>query len=150
MTIYFYKVNDPYGCFSNFSLHNIYLCGCKWLTVEHFYQSQKFVGTPNEFLIDKIRSVPTPEEAAFLGRDRTRQVRQDWEQVKNHVMHKAVTTKFLSHTQIQSILLSTGDQMIVEDSPRDYYWGCGLDKSGRNQLGQILMSVRQEIRDRLR
>jgi N-glycosidase YbiA len=34
----------------------------------------------------------------------------------------------------------------VEDSPVDYFWGCGIDRSGQNQLGQILMQVRSELR----
>ena len=36
--------------------------------------------------------------------------------------------------------------MIIEDSPTDYYWGCGKDKTGRNELGKILMKVRNKIR----
>ncbi len=41
MTIYFYKVWEPYGCFSNFSPHPIEIHGVYWATVEHYYQSQK-------------------------------------------------------------------------------------------------------------
>jgi ribA/ribD-fused uncharacterized protein len=150
MTIYFYKVSDPYGCFSNFSLHPIEIEGLHWQTVEHYYQAQKFVGSENQGLIQVIREVETPVEAAKLGRDRTLKLRSDWEQVKQLVMWQGVLTKFLTHTDIQAILLSTGEQAIVEDSPTDYYWGCGQDKTGQNQLGRILMKVRQEIRLRLR
>jgi len=146
MTIYFYKADKPYGCFSNFSLHPIELEGTFWQTVEHYYQAQKFVGTENERLIVTIQNVKTPMEAATIGRDRTCKVRPDWEQVKIQVMWQGVLTKFLTHTDIQEILLETGDELIVEDSPIDYYWGCGQDKTGQNQLGKILMKVRQEIR----
>ncbi|HEY9796330.1 MAG TPA: NADAR domain-containing protein [Leptolyngbyaceae cyanobacterium] len=149
MTIYFYKVSDPYGCFSNFSPHPIQVEGSYWQTVEHYYQAQKFVGTENERLIAVIRQTQTPMEAATLGRDRTRKLRPDWEQVKRQVMWQGVLTKFLTHTDIQAILLDTGDELIVEDSPTDYYWGCGQDKTGQNQLGEILMNVRQEVRQRL-
>jgi hypothetical protein len=149
MTIYFYKVDDPYGCFSNFSPHGIHLLGQDWMTVEHYYQAQKFVGTEDEALIPAIACAQTPMEAATLGRDRTRHIRPDWEQVKTQIMREAVLTKFLTHLEIQSILLSTGDRPIVEDSPTDYYWGCGVEKTGQNHLGKILMSVRQEIRQRL-
>jgi ribA/ribD-fused uncharacterized protein len=149
MTIYFYKVSDPYGCFSNFSAHPIQVEGSYWQTVEHYYQAQKFVGTENERLIAVIRQTQTPMEAATLGRDRTRKLRPDWEQVKRQVMWQGVLTKFLTHTDIQAILLDTGEELIVEDSPTDYYWGCGQDKTGQNQLGEILMNVRQEVRQRL-
>jgi N-glycosidase YbiA len=148
MTIYFYKVGEPYGCFSNFSPHPIQIDGLDWQTVEHYYQSHKFVGTEDEGLIQLIRHVPTPEQAAALGRDRTRKLRPDWEQVKQQVMWQGVLTKFLTHSDIQAILLETGDELIVEDSPTDYYWGCGQDQTGQNQLGKTLMKVRQEIRQR--
>lgn len=145
MTIYFYKVDEPYGCFSNFSLHDICIDGQKWLTVEHYYQAQKFVTSADERVVAAIRAVPTPKEAANLGRDPNHRLRADWEAVKISVMWEAVKTKFLTHTDIQQILLNTGDRLIVENSPTDYYWGCGCDQTGQNHLGKILMSVRQEI-----
>lgn len=146
MTIYFYKVNEPYGCFSNFSPHRIHLYGTDWSTVEHYYQAQKFVGTVDAALIQVIYAAQTPDKAAALGRDRTCQVRLDWEQVKTEVMRVAVLKKFLTHPDIQAILISTGNELIVENSPVDYYWGCGENKTGHNHLGKILVSVRQEIR----
>ena len=146
MTIYFYKVGDPYGCFSNFSPHPIHIADQNWSTVEHYYQSQKFIGTEHEALIKTIRAVKTPEEAAALGRDRCRVVRSDWEQAKAEIMYQAVLTKFLTHPDIQATLLATHDSLIVEDSPTDYYWGCGSQRTGQNQLGKILMKVRQAIR----
>lgn len=146
MTIYFYKVDEAYGCFSNFSPHQIYLQGTKWPTVEHYYQAQKFVGTADAVLIPVIYAAQTPADAAALGRDQTRQVRPDWEKVKTMVMREAVLKKFLTHKDIQAILISTGDELIVENSQTDYYWGCGGDKTGQNHLGKILMGVRQEIR----
>ncbi len=149
MTIYFYKVENPYGYLSNFSPHSIYLDGADWSTVEHYYQAQKFVGSPNEFVIPLIAAAPTPEAAAALGRDRTLILRSDWEEAKRPIMRAAVLQKFMSHRDIQQQLLATGDETLVEDSPRDYYWGCGADRTGHNYLGKILMNVRQEIRVRL-
>ncbi len=149
MTIYFYKVSEPYGCFSNFSPHGIQIQGQYWPTVEHYYQAQKFVGTQDEAAIAVIHGVKTPEEAASLGRDPLRKVRPDWEDVKLSVMHEAVLTKFLTHLDIQAILLETGDRLLVENSVTDYYWGCGKDKTGQNHLGKLLMRVRQEIRQGL-
>lgn len=149
MTIYFYKVNEPYGCFSNFSPHSICMQGEDWQTVEHYYQAQKFKGTKDEKIVPIIKAAPTPEEAAALGRDCKRQVRADWEQVKTEVMHQAVLKKFLTHQDIQAILIATDDLLIVENSPRDYYWGCGKDKTGDNHLGKILMSVRQQLKSKL-
>lgn len=150
MTIYFYKVDAPYGCFSNFSPHGIYLDGYYWPTVEHYYQAQKFVGTADAAIIPIIRAAKTANEAAFLGRARHRQYRPDWEAVKLSVMRSAVLLKFLSHLDIQAILLSTQEEMIVENSPTDYFWGCGADGTGQNHLGKILMDIRRQIRQGLK
>ncbi len=150
MTIYFYKLDEPYGCFSNFSPHPIQLEGLYWSTVEHYYQSQKFVGTKDEKLISVIRDAQTPIEAAAIGRDPNYTLRSDWEQKKLEVMWQGVVKKFLTHTDIQTILLNTGEELLIENSDRDYFWGCGQDKTGENQLGKMLMRVRQEIRQGLR
>jgi ribA/ribD-fused uncharacterized protein len=146
MTIYFYKVWQPYGCFSNFSPHGIHIQGNYWPTVEHYYQAQKFIGSPDAAIIPIIHRAETPEAAAALGRCRSRQLRSDWDLVKIQVMQEAVRKKFLIHPEIREVLLITGNEILVENSPTDYFWGCGADKTGQNHLGKILMSVREEIR----
>jgi ribA/ribD-fused uncharacterized protein len=148
MTIYFYSTREePYGCFSNFSAHGFELDGVYWSTSEHYFQAQKFVGTPH---LEEIRLVKTPKDAAKMGRDRQRPLRQDWEQVKDDIMRKAVLCKFETHADIQKVLLSTGDEELVENSPIDYYWGCGKDGSGKNKLGIILVEVREILRQRMK
>ena len=144
MTIYFYAVREkPYGCFSNFSAHGFMLDDLYWATSEHYFQAQKFIGTP---YLEKVRQTKTPKDAANMGRDRSLPLRSDWEQVKDDVMRKAVLQKFKTHADIRDILLATADESLVENSPSDYYWGCGKDGSGKNKLGQILMEVRGCLR----
>lgn len=58
-------------------------------------------------------------------------------------MWQAVLYKFQTHPDIRDILLSTSNAEIVENSPIDFYWGCGADGSGKNMLGKILMEVRK-------
>jgi N-glycosidase YbiA len=145
MTIYFYKADQPYGCFSNFSLHPIYLATTPWPTVEHYYQSRKFVGTEFAYLIPKIQAAATPEEAAAIGRDQIHLPHPRWGEQKCSVMYMAVQQKFFAHADLQLVLLGTGDREIVEDSPVDYFWGCGADRSGNNHLGQILMRIRSDL-----
>ncbi|EFH81522.1 NADAR family protein [Ktedonobacter racemifer] len=143
MTIYFYTAREePYGCFSNFSRHGIDLDGAWWPTVEHYFQAQKFAGTP---YANKIRIAFTPKQAADLGRSRQHPLRPDWEQVKDEIMLKAVRRKFELHTQLRKLLLATGSEELIENAPSDYYWGCGSDGSGQNKLGQLLMRVRLEL-----
>ncbi len=145
MIIYFYKADQPYGCFSNFSWHPISMVGAHWPTVEHYYQSRKFVGTKFDYLVSKIQFAATPEEAAALGRQQIYAPHSQWGEQKCGVMYAAVQQKFLTHRNLQLVLLDTGDQEIVEDSPVDYFWGCGGDRSGTNHLGRILMRIRAEL-----
>lgn len=133
------------GGFSNFSPHGFELDGTWWPTSEHYFQAQKFAGTP---FVEQIRQAPTPREAAKLGRRRSLPLRSDWEQIKDEVMLAGVLRKFETHVDIRVVLLATGEELLVENAPRDYYWGCGADGSGQNKLGQVLMAVRAWLRQR--
>jgi ribA/ribD-fused uncharacterized protein len=144
LPIYFYSAREkPYGCFSNFAPYGFLLDGKWWPTSEHYYQAQKFAGTPRE---ERIRKARTPKAAARLGRSRKHPPRADWEDVKDEVMHRAVLRKFEAHADIREVLFSTGEVPIVENAPNDTYWGCGADGSGLNRLGAILMDVRDTLR----
>jgi N-glycosidase YbiA len=139
----FYQTSDEYGCFSNFHESPIFLDGKRWLTSEHYFQAQKFAGTARE---EEIRLTKKPRLAADLGRSRKFPLRRDWEHVKDAIMRAAVLAKFTQHEDLRAILLGTGDALLVEHTERDAYWGDGGDGSGRNRLGEILMSVREELR----
>lgn len=139
MAVYFYKIDDEYGCFSNFAHYDFMLDGKTWMTSEHYFQAQKFCGTKYEEI---IRLLDSPMKAAEMGRNKSMPLRRDWEQVKDDVMRRAVLAKFSQNNEIKHVLLSTKKEIIVEKTYNDYYWGCGKDGSGKNMLGIILMEVR--------
>ncbi len=143
MPISFYSVREPYGEFSNFSAHAIELDGLLWKTTEHYFQAQKFDDPDYR---ERIRLSPSPKEAADLGRSRSVPLRPDWETIKETVMYRAVKQKFSTHTALQVLLLSTGEEAILEAAPGDHYWGTGQDGTGKNRLGILLMQVREELR----
>lgn len=134
---------DEYGCFSNFSTHEIDLDGYLWKTSEHYFQAQKFIDKDN---FDRVKNALTPGKAKFIGKT-TNALRPDWEDIKDDIMKRVVLAKFTQHKDIRDVLLSTGDEEIVEDSPTDYYWGIGANGSGKNMLGKILMAVRDILRN---
>ncbi|ELR25746.1 GTP cyclohydrolase II, putative [Acanthamoeba castellanii str. Neff] len=142
--IKFYGERNPYGCFSNFSSHPFELHGKQWPTTEHYFQAQKFVGTPME---EKIRLASTPGESKKLGQSRKVTLRADWEQVKDDLMYECVMAKFSQHDNIRRTLLNTEDALLVEHTSNDRYWGDGGDGSGKNMLGKILMRVRDNLRE---
>ncbi len=142
MAIYFYSKAETYFEFSNFSAHPFELDGLRWPTVEHYFQAQKFPGTPHA---ETIRQAPTPGQAKRLGRSREVVIRSDWEQTKEDVMRRALEQKFRSHPKLHRMLLDTGDEQLVENAARDYYWGCGRTGSGQNRLGELLMELRTKL-----
>lgn len=144
MAIEFYTTRGEYGCFSNFSRHGFELDGKYWITSEHYFQAMKFEGTEHE---DAVRTAKTPNDAAKIGRDRKRPLRADWEDIKDDVMRRAVRAKFATHEDIRDVLLETGDEVLIENAPGDYYWGIGKNRTGKNRLGEILMEIRDELRD---
>ncbi len=143
-TIRFYRERDaPYGVFSNFSPHSFTIDGQPWQTVEHYFQAMKFQGTPGEYAVQLAKS---PMEAKTLGNDRSRPLRPDWDAMKDDIMRLGVRAKFEQHDDIRAVLLGTEDAYLIEDAPKDYYWGCGADGNGKNMLGRILMEVREQLR----
>lgn len=61
-------------------------------------------------------------------------------------MRRAVFEKFKANTKAKEILLSTGEEEIIEKTTSDFYWGCGEDGTGLNMLGIILMETRDILR----
>ncbi|GFQ00391.1 riboflavin biosynthesis protein pyrr chloroplastic [Phtheirospermum japonicum] len=155
--IFFYKTWDPYGAFSNFSLHPIQMPDengdCySWPSVEHYYQAHKFVDLDDPVAkkcLEEIKNAKSPEEAARLGRTTQRQrpdlVRSDWDSVKTDIMYRALKCKFSTYPNLTSMLLSTTGSVLVEASPHDLFWGGGRDGEGLNYLGRLLMQLRSEF-----
>lgn len=63
-------------------------------------------------------------------------------------MPEAVLAKFTQHEEIRTVLLSTGEAVLIEHTRNDDYWGDGGDGHGKNMLGKVLMCVRDELRAR--
>ena len=144
-TIKFYRINEPYGEFSNFAPFPIELKGKVWPTTEHFFQAQKFTGTERE---EKIRVTAAPMVAARMGRSRKHSLRSDWEKVKIEIMRTALRAKFEQHTALRELLLSTRDAVLIEHTSNDNYWGDGGDGKGQNMLGRLLMAIRGEFQSK--
>lgn len=74
----FYAPKDAYGCFSNFSRHQVYVYNQTWVTSEHPFQAMKFHPHRSD-LVAKVGMAQTPGKAARLGRDRSFPLRADWD-----------------------------------------------------------------------
>lgn len=132
-----------YRWLSNFCEHPLTYDGIEYASVEHAYQAAKS-RDPKER--DYIAEAPTPGEAKKRGRKAT--LRQNWEEVKDIVMLECLHKKF-ADPSLRSQLLDTGESPLIEGNYwGDTYWGV-CRGVGQNRLGELLMQVRQEIRNEL-
>lgn len=96
----------------------------------------------NEENVKKFMQLTDPRKAKALGRRVI--LRPDWEEVKVKWMFIVIYCKFEARKEM---LLKTGAMKLVENNPRDKFWGCGSKKNGRNVLGKILMMVRSQLKN---
>jgi ribA/ribD-fused uncharacterized protein len=112
------------------------------LTNEHLYQAMKSSYWGEQIV---VLSADTPGEAKKLGRMVT--LRPDWEDIKDDVMLGLLRLKFRKGTKERHWLQDTRLATLIEGNNwNDTYWGVCKGK-GKNRLGELLMQVRQEIKD---
>ncbi|KAG6369588.1 DUF1768-domain-containing protein [Boletus reticuloceps] len=145
--ILFYDKHKPYYEFTNFSPHEVVYEGRCYPTSEHLFQAFKFLdGHPQ--IAERIRTCgPKPIRAFDEAHRHKTAVRSDWSQVHISKMETALNLKFTQHQDLKQMLLDTGDAELLEDSPRDWFWGIGADGTGNNELGKMLMRLRDELRN---
>ncbi len=140
--ILFYE-NEFYA-FSNFSSFEVVWGGEIWKTSEYAYQAAKF---EDEKIRQEIQNARSSHDAMKLAKiTHNNQKRKDWHGIKLQAMEDIVRAKLSQHFYIQKKLSQTGDRILIENSPRDRYWGWGPNKDGENHLGKIWMKLRDELR----
>ncbi len=127
-----------YSFLSNFHPSPIVYCGIDFKTVEHAYQAMK---TMDRETRQAIANLTTPGQAKRAGRNVN--LRKDWEEVRVIRMSTLLRRKF-SIPKLRKKLQDTGQQELVEGNPwNDTFWGV-CNKVGENQLGKLLMKIREE------
>lgn len=155
------KFEGRYRFLSNSYPSKIEYQGIEYPSVEHFYVAMKINDqqlingkyyTPADFR-EMIASIPDLIQIKRIIK--MVKLRSDWNSQRLKVMNWGVRQKFKTHEDLKEMLLSTGDQELVNGNwNHDNFFGscfctkCG--NSGLNHLGKILMEVRDEIRDEIR
>ena len=131
-----------YGCFSNFYNTDVEFSGVHYTSAEAAFQAQKCA---DDSIKSEFSSL-TPSEAKRKGRHVP--LRHNWEEDKYTIMVGVLICKF-GNPELRMILLSTGDEELVEDTTswHDNIWGnCDCPRCrnipGQNLLGKALMQVR--------
>jgi len=105
-----------------------------------FYQGASMLDSE---LTMMSRPLKTPKECKAIGRKVT--LRADWEDVKLDIMLFYVRKKFTDSPELAQMLQATGTGKLVEGNTwGDTFWGVCRGR-GLNNLGLILMQVREDL-----
>lgn len=145
--IEFSRANEHFEAFSNFYSCNVTFGGITYASSEAAWQAQKTTDISQRMRF----ATYTPAGAKKMGRQV--RLREDWEDVKYKLMVDVCYAKFSQNEDLKDLLLSTGEEKLVENTTgwHDNIWGnckCGrcINKEGRNLLGKALMEVRSLLR----
>lgn len=134
------EFQGEYRFLSNFWPAMVYLDDAWYSTVEHAYQAAKTLDLSSRV---KIALCLGPGQAKRVGHQVA--LRSDWNKVRLTTMKGLINQKF-ENEEMKNLLLSTGTREIVEGNTwGDTFWGVCRGQ-GENNLGKIIMSVREEIR----
>lgn len=128
-----------YSFLSNFYPVQVEIEGIVYPSVEHAYVAMK---TMDIELRKQISLMETAGKVKRMGR--TLNIRSDWDHIKLPVMFGLLRLKF-QKPELKLLLVSTGDSHLEEGNWwGDTFWGV-CKGVGENNLGKLLMRVRQEI-----
>jgi N-glycosidase YbiA len=145
----FRKTQEVYGGLSNMaSGFPLEIAGVKILTSEALYQACRFPHLPE--VQEKIIQQKSPMTAKMVGKPFRNDTREDWDEVRIKIMRWCLRIKLAQNfPKFGTLLESTFDKPIVEDSLKDNFWGAIRNKEnneilqGVNALGRLLMELRQ-------
>jgi len=145
------QFDGKFAFLSNFYAAHFDWDGRRWPTVEHAFQAAKCM---NDAEKEVIHGAHSPKDAKTLGRKVA--LRPDWSDIKIDLMDEIIYCKFDQNPDLRERLLATRNATLVEGNRwHDNFWGdCFCPKCigrlGRNNLGRILMDIREQLGNRNR
>lgn len=134
------EFRGKYYFLSNFYIAPVIWEGVRYTNNESAFQSAKLTSRIERQDFSEL------DPGAAKRRGRRVQLRHDWEKVKFQIMYEIVKAKFEQNEDLKIKLLETGDEYLEEGNTwGDKIWGTVKGK-GQNNLGKILMRVREELR----
>ena len=128
----------------NFSSFKVEVDGYLYASLEEAFQSSLFLPDYPD-ISDKIKNSYSAHEAQKIMHEYSDKVKYSNNE-KVELMEKLLRLKIEQNPYVKKKLLETKDYLIVEDSPKDNYWGWGINRDGENHLGKLWMKLREELR----
>lgn len=135
-----------YYMFSNFSSFSVEWKGRLWQTSEHAFQAARFFGI-DDIIVEEIFNARSAHDSKKIIEKYRDKISDSHTQEHIEVMEDICWHKLQQHPYIKKKLLETNDKEIVEDSPKDDFWGWGEKRDGRNELGKVWMRIREKIKN---
>lgn len=143
-------------CLSQWHPSSFELDGVRYATAEHFMMAEKARLFGDTAALARVLSASSPGAAKAAGRAVEGFDEAAWAAAREGVVVRGCLAKFRSHPELEAFLRNTGARVLVEASPRDAVWGCGLAADhpdieaparwpGLNLLGFCLMRARVEL-----
>ena len=136
------------------SFRNEYYFLSNFYEIPVIYKGITYQNTEAAFQAQKCKTDKEKEEFSNLNASESKKLgrrislRPDWEQIKVQEMKNIVLAKFEQNSDLREKLLATGHTYLEEGNTwGDKIWGT-VNGNGRNLLGQILMEVREELREK--
>ncbi|PHS22263.1 MAG: hypothetical protein COA84_13985 [Robiginitomaculum sp.] len=130
-----------YRFLSNFWPCNISAFGYIYQSVEHAYVASKSTHSDDHLAVFLLKS---PGHAKRYGRKL--KIRPDFDKIKVHYMRGFLEQKFARGSALRADLDMTKGREIVEGNAwGDTFWGQSPVGTGKNNLGRLLMAIRDDI-----
>ena len=155
-------IKDNYFLFWDGFLSQWYPCkfnvnGTDYNCCEQYMMAMKAKTFGDEKRLQLIMETESPYLQKKLGRQVENFDEKKWDDLCQDVVLVGNMAKFTQNPDLKAKILETGDKIIVEASPYDKVWGCGLSQddpkildpknwTGKNLLGECLMKVRTIIK----
>lgn len=128
----------------NFSSFAVEWRGRIWPTSEHAYQASHFMdGAPE--IVEEISNARSSHDAQKIAWSHKDKIDAGFYSKNLEIMEDICRHKLQQQPYVKRKLIQTKGRDIVEDSPKDDFWGWGINRDGRNELGKIWMKLREEL-----
>ncbi|MBA2392561.1 MAG: NADAR family protein [Ktedonobacteraceae bacterium] len=148
--VLFMRTKERFGGLSNMAAgYPLSINGINIPTSEALYQACRF---PHKSEIQKvIIGQRSPMTAKMKSKPYRKDTRPDWDQVRVDIMWWCLRVKLAQHWEkFGDLLLSTGNNPIIEESYKDQFWGAKPVSEekliGLNVLGQLLTNLRELLK----
>ena len=152
----FFSKNSP---LSNHHMANQRVEGTDYSSNEQYYMQQKALCFADPTTARNVMKERDPRKQKAMCKKYDKLDQTAWHNKRLNVMRIGIQSKFTQNTHLRNFLIDTGNTNILECNRSDPFWGIGMGLNNpaiwtrnswtgkaKNQLGQVLMDLRTELK----